>query len=284
MQGRYHNDNLLDSYQGNVNSANSDYYSDDDYTQPMQNQKYSTNNVVSSSSMRLSVLEDKTKSLEKMIRLFEERLTIKEEQKLNDMKNSESSLTIINNLNKKVIYLEKQLNDFITQKNISDRENQEIISNLNKKILSLESQIKNQNSDKKNENNETKNYREEIENIIMNNNEQFGEMIKEQMYNMNMQNENKVNELLNLIQDVNKLFEETENDVNQLKNNYNKLQCDNLNLIRSLSIQSEKLKNIDFILQEVKLLKIKFNEFSIINPEKEEDKFASQYFASMNLK
>lgn len=284
MQGRYHNDNLLDSYQGNVNSANSDYYSDDDYTQPMQNQKYSTNNVVSSSSMRLSVLEDKTKSLEKMIRLFEERLTIKEEQKLNDMKNSESSLTIINNLNKKVIYLEKQLNDFITQKNISDRENQEIISNLNKKILSLESQIKNQNSDKKNENNETKNYREEIENIIMNNNEQFGEMIKEQMYNMNMQNENKVNELLNLIQDVNKLFEETENDVNQLKNNYNKIQCDNLNLIRSLSIQSEKLKNIDFILQEVKLLKIKFNEFSIINPEKEEDKFASQYFASMNLK
>ena len=101
---------------------------------------------------------------------------------------------------------------------------------------------------------------------------------------MNMQNENKENELLNLIQDVNKLFEETENDVNQLKNNYNKIQCDNLNLIRSLSIQSEKLKNIDFILQEVKLLKIKFNEFSIINPEKEEDKFASQYFASMNLK
>ena len=279
MKRNYHNDNLLDNYQININTGNSEYYSDDDYAQPISNQKYSSNAL--DPSIRITLLEDKTKSLEKTLRLFEDRLTIKEEQKINEIKNSESSLTIISNLNKKITYLENQLNEFIKQKNISDIENQKIISNLNNKILTLESQINNINSDK---NNEKQNYRKEIENIIISNNEQFGEMIKEQMYNLNMQNENKVNELLKLIQDLNKLLEDNENDVYQLKNNYNKMQCDNLNIIRSLSIQSEKLKIIDFILQEIKRLKIKFNEFCYIYPGKEEDKFVKQYLDDNDYK
>ena len=50
---------------------------------------------INSTTMRISILEDRTKSLEKMLRLFEERLNIKEEEKLNDMKTYDSNNAMI---------------------------------------------------------------------------------------------------------------------------------------------------------------------------------------------
>ena len=74
--------------------------------------------------MRISVLEDRTKSLEKMLRLFEERLNLKEEEKFSEIKNIESTSNIINKLNKKIKYLEKQIQDLLTQKQISYEQNE----------------------------------------------------------------------------------------------------------------------------------------------------------------
>ena len=69
-----------------------------------RNLRYNDKNKIkiNSTTMRISVLEDRTKSLEKMLRLFEERINLKEEEKLDEIKNKETSINIINKLNKKI--------------------------------------------------------------------------------------------------------------------------------------------------------------------------------------
>ena len=110
-------------------------------------------------------------------------------------------------------------------------------------------------------------------------------MIQEKIYNFNVENENKINELLNLIQDINKMVEENENKLNLLNTNFNKFQNDNVNIIQMLSIQDEKINNIDFMIEEIQNLKVKFNEItSNIEDRNEEDKFAKEFLSSIRIK
>ena len=248
--------------------------------------------------MRISVLEDRTKSLEKMLRLFEERINLKEEEKLNDMKNIESNSNLINKLNKKIKNLEKKLEDFMEQKKASDQKNEKIIYELTERIKFLEETKKNKNSEiNVNMNNDLNekdfSLNEKSTNIIMNdfneliknNNLQIDEFIQEKIYNYSVENENKINELLNLIQDMNKIVEENESKINLLNSNFNKFQNDNVNIIEMLSIQDEKINNIDFIIEEIKKLKISFNEItSNIEDKNEEEKFAKEFLNSVRIK
>ena len=55
--------------------------------------------------------------------------------------------------------------------------------------------------------------------IIKNNNLQIDEYIQEKIFNSNIDNENKINELLNLIHDINKIVEENENKINLINSN-----------------------------------------------------------------
>ena len=57
------------------------YYLDENEERSIRiNDKYNKNLIkINSTTMRISVLEDRTKSLEKMLRLFEERLNLKED-------------------------------------------------------------------------------------------------------------------------------------------------------------------------------------------------------------
>ena len=243
--------------------------------------------------MRISVLEDRTKSLEKMLRLFEERLNLKEEEKANDLKNIESNSNLINKLNKKIKYLEKQLTDFVAQKQISDQENEKKIEKLNERIQFLETQIKNGQNAHNDMNEKGFSLNEKSSNIIMNdfneliknNNLQMDELIQEKIYNANVDNENKINELLNLIQEINKIVEENENKINLLSTNFNKFQNDNVNVIQMLSIQDEKINSIDYVNEEIQKLKLKFNEItSLFEDKNEEDKFAKEFLNSVRIK
>ena len=258
------------------------------------NEKFNKNLIkINSTTMRISVLEDRTKSLEKMLRLFEERLNLKEEEKANDLKNIESNLNLINKLNKKIKYLEKQLTDFVAQKQISDQENEKKIEKLNERILFLETQIKNGQNAHNDINEKEFSLNEKNSNIIMNNfneliknnNLQMDELIQEKIYNANVDNENKINELLNLIQEINKIVEENENKINLLSTNFNKFQNDNVNVIQMLSIQEEKINSIDFVNEEIKKLKLKFNEItSFFDDKNEEEKFTKEFLNSVRIK
>ena len=97
---------------------------------------------VNSTTMRISILEDRTKSLEKMLRLFEERLNIKEEEKFNEMKTYETNNAIISKLTKKIKNLERQMNEMAIQKQKTEEENNKTINALNERIKILEEQIK----------------------------------------------------------------------------------------------------------------------------------------------
>ena len=258
------------------------------------NEKFNKNLIkINSTTMRISVLEDRTKSLEKMLRLFEERLNLKEEEKANDLKNIESNSNLINKLNKKIKYLEKQLTDFVAQKQISDQENEKKIEKLNERILFLETQIKNGQNAHNDINEKEFSLNEKNSNIIMNNfneliknnNLQMDELIQEKIYNANVDNENKINELLNLIQEINKIVEENENKINLLSTNFNKFQNDNVNVIQMLSIQDEKINSIDYVNEEIQKLKLKFNEItSLFEDKNEEDKFAKEFLNSVRIK
>jgi chromosome segregation ATPase len=258
------------------------------------NEKFNKNLIkINSTTMRISVLEDRTKSLEKMLRLFEERLNLKEEEKANDLKNIESNSNLINKLNKKIKYLEKQLTDFVAQKQISDQENEKKIEKLNERIKFLETQIKNGQNANNDMNEKDFSLNEKSSNIIMNdfneliksNNLQMDEFIQEKIYNSNVDNENKINELLNLIQEINKIVEENENKINLLNTNFNKFQNDNVNVIQMLSIQEEKINSIDFVNEEIKKLKLKLNEFaSYFEDKNEEEKFTKEFLNSVRIK
>ena len=251
------------------------------------NEKFNKNLIkINSTSMRISVLEDRTKSLEKMLRLFEERLNLKEEEKANDLKNIQSNSNLINKLNKKIKYLEKQLTEFTAQKQISDQENEKKIEKLNERIQFLETQIKNGQKANNDMNEKSSNIiMNDFNELIKSNNLQIDEFIQEKIYNANVDNENKINELLNLIQEINKIVEDNENKINLLSTNFNKFQNDNVNVIQMLSIQDEKINSIDFVNEEIKKLKLKFNEIaSFFEDKNEEDKFAKEFLNSVRIK
>ena len=247
---------------------------------------------INSTVMRISVLEDRMKSLEKMLRLYEERINIKEEEKINEIKSLESNNAIISKLTKKVKNLEKKVEDMTIQKLKAEAENSKIIEDLNKKIKNLEEIIKmnnNQNEEINNINNEDINKNinrnlineEENANIILND---FNEIMEEKIYNASMDNENKINELLNLIHDLNKILEENEDKIDVLTNNFNKFQSDNVNIIQMMSIQEEKINNIDFLYEEIHKLKNEIHNLaSNLDDKNEEEKFTKQFLNSTRL-
>jgi chromosome segregation ATPase len=270
------------------------YYEESQDENFKMNDKFNKNLIkINSTTMRISVLEDRTKSLEKMLRLFEERMNLKEEEKANDLKGIEANSNLINKLNKKIKYLEKQLTDFIAQKQISDQENEKKIEKLNERIQFLETQIKNGQNANNDLNEKEFSLNEKSSNIIMNdfneliksNNLQMDEFIQEKIYNSNVDNENKINELLNLIQEINKIVEENENQISLLNTNFNKFQNDNVNVIQMISIQEEKINSIDFVNEEIKKLKLKLNEFaSYFEDKNEEEKFTKEFLNSVRIK
>ena len=273
------------------------YYDEKEERNLRLNDKYNKNQIkINSTTMRISVLEDRTKSLEKMLRLFEERLNLKEEEKLAEIKNIESSTNIINKLNKKIKNLEKQIKEITTQNQIKEEQNAKKIAELTARVDFLEGKPpKNPTIINTNEDLNVKDIslNDKSSNILMcdfneilkNNNLQIDEYIQEKIYNSNIENENKINELLNLIQDINKIVEENENKINSLNLNFNKFQNDNVNIIQMISIQEEKIKNVDYMFEEIKKLKIKFNELaSNFDDKNEEAKFTKEFLNSVRIK
>ena len=263
------------------------YYEESQDENLKTNDQFNKNFIkTNSTTMRISVLEDRTKSLEKMLRLFEERLNLKEEEKANDLKGIESNSNLINKLNKKIKYLEKQLTEFTAQKQISDQENEKKIEKLNERIQFLESQIKNEQKVNNDMNEKSSNIiMNDFNELIKSNNLQMDEFFQEKIYSANVENENKINELLNLIQEINKIVEENENKINILSTNFNKFQNDNVNVIQMLSIQEEKINSIDFMNEEIKKLKMKFNEIaSFFEDKNEEEKFTKEFLNSVRIK
>ena len=82
--------------------------------------------------------------------------------------------------------------------------------------------------------------------------------MNEKINEFNIFNENRINELLVLMHDINKIIEENEIKVNKFNEKVEKMQKDNLNIIKYISLQEQKINNFDLIMNEINNLKEKF--------------------------
>ena len=262
----------------NMNEANPDYNA------PII---YNNDNNLISSQMRMSNIESRLLTMEKMMKYFDEFLHLKEEEKLNNLTSLELSSNIPTNVNELVIKinnLEKKLDLIQKQKQQSDIENEKIIKNLNNKIEFLEKIINSNNYsqnyiNKKNpeenniNNNQLDNFTlnaEKEQKSIEDKNLEIGEIIKNRLDEI--YSNNKINEILKLIEEINKIAEDNEFNINELNENIRKIQNDNLTLIKVVAIHSEKINSIDYLLNEVTNLKNKyFKLLTLANNSNEEN-------------
>ena len=250
------------------------------------NENYSGNNIpklntnssnLISTQMRMSNIESRLTTMEKMMKYFDEFIHLKEEEKMNNLNSLELSSNIpVNELILKINNLEKKLDLMQKQKQQSDIENEKIIKNLNDKIEFLEKLINTNNLSQNlinknipqenniNNNNEEDNFTLNANNdnkILDKKNLEIEEIIKNKLDEI--YNNNKIKEILKLIEDINKVAEDNEFNINEQNENIRKIQNDNLTLIKVVAIHSEKINSIDYILNELTNLKNKY--FKIVN-------------------
>ena len=250
------------------------------------NENYSGNNIpklntnssnLISTQMRMSNIESRLTTMEKMMKYFDEFIHLKEEEKMNNLNSLELSSNIpVNELILKINNLEKKLDLMQKQKQQSDIENEKIIKNLNDKIEFLEKLINTNNLSQNlinknipqenniNNNNEEDNFTLNANNdnkILDKNNLEIEEIIKNKLDEI--YSNNKIKEILKLIEDINKVAEDNEFNINEQNENIRKIQNDNLTLIKVVAIHSEKINSIDYILNELTNLKNKY--FKIVN-------------------
>ena len=250
------------------------------------NENYSGNNIpklntnssnLISTQMRMSNIESRLTTMEKMMKYFDEFIHLKEEEKMNNLNSLELSSNIpVNELILKINNLEKKLDLMQKQKQQSDIENEKIIKNLNDKIEFLEKLINTNNlsqylinknipqENNINNNNEEDNFTLNANNdnkILDKNNLEIEEIIKNKLDEI--YSNNKIKEILKLIEDINKVAEDNEFNINEQNENIRKIQNDNLTLIKVVAIHSEKINSIDYILNELTNLKNKY--FKIVN-------------------
>ena len=252
-----------------------------------KNNYQNSNNSVSN-DLRIISLENRVETLEKMLKYLDEFIHLKEEEKNNDFQisNNES----INILNSQVQNLQKKIDD---SKIEEMGKKIEIINNTLE--IQNNSGINNNKRQNKNFNNFSSNITfmkekekiinekiNEFNNIIKNNELVIDGLIKEKLSSNNIQIENKLNNILNVIEDLNKIVEENEYSINEIKENFRKIQQDNIDVIKEMSIQTEKYNQIDFLIEQISQLKEKYGKLLNIfdSNENEEDKFIKQYLSS----
>ena len=121
---------------------------------------------------------------------------------------------------------------------------------------------------------------QEVDGLLRKNDTMTDQKIKEKLNSINIQTQNKINEILNVIQDINKITEDNEFAINELKDNFRKIQQENIDVIKEMSIQTEKLKQIDYTIEQLGIMKEKYGKLISIfdDNQKEEDKFIEQNF------
>ena len=291
-----------------INERNFSYYMNDNREKKDYNYNFSNsfngsnndNNLISS-NMRMSNIESRLNTMEKMMKYFDEFIHLKEEEKLNNLSSLEISSNIpsyINDLITKINKLEKELDNLKKQKQKSELENSKIIENLKNKINFLEQIINNNKINFDNKENNINNTNSQNEkkfnlNFLMEQNDKgnFNKNVELEEFLQNKLNEiysnNKISEMLYLIEDINKIAEDNEFNINEQNENIRKIQNDNLTLIKIVAVHSEKINNIDYILNELSNLKNKFFQIESAvnnsNNQKEEEIFANEFIAKYKV-
>ena len=248
-------------------SNNNAYFNDNTINNNLllKNQNHNIDN--NSNIVRISNLEDRMFSLEKMLQYLDEFIHLKEEEKNNNQLN-----ILIEPLVIKINILEKEIKNLKKEK----EENKKQISELNNKIINLEKKIENYNYNEMQDIIYSLSDKEKKLNLLINDfsditkesNIMIDNKMNEKINEINIFNENRINELLVLIHDINKIIEENEIKINKFNENVEKIQKDNINIIKYISVQEQKFNSFELIINEINNLKEKFfllNDFNYNN-------------------
>ena len=211
-------------------------------------------------SLRFKTLEHRLNNLEQSTFQIKKSINVSEIDKISTNNNTiiQSKIDKIDLLEREIISLKEQNNN-----------NNKIISELRNKITFLEenicksgnisdvSYIINSLSDKEKKLNLLA---KDLSDLIMRNEQIVNNVIEEKFSGFNIKNENRINELLTLIQDINKIVDQNENNMGNINLNIEKMYKDNAEIIKVVSIQDQKIKEIDFIEKEINNLKSKYTE------------------------
>jgi hypothetical protein len=243
------------------------------------NQLNNNNKNKISTELRISNLENRVNTLEKMLKFYEQMLKLREEER-------ETNIILSNNetfsiINSKIEILENKIETIHKENNTKLNELNLILESINQRIENQNDEVIKSNYRNIIDNNEKKNI-DKNNNDLFSNNEIITEIIEDKINSINIHTENKLEEVLNVIQDINKITEENEFSINEMKENFRQLQNDNIDIIKQVSIHSEKLKTLDFLISQISELKEKFNSLISIFSENEieEGKFSDFYFSN----
>ena len=81
--------------------------------------------------------------------------------------------------------------------------------------------------------------------------------INEKINEYNIFNENRINELLSLIKNINQIIEKNESNFGKINEDIKVIQKDNLNIIKILTIQEQKFNNFELINNDINSIKEK---------------------------
>jgi hypothetical protein len=202
-------------------------------------------------------LEDRISSLEKMLQYLDEFIHLKQEEKDTDFQNN----LMIDQLNVKINLLEKEIRILHKEKN----ENKKIIIELNNKIQSLERQINNNNYNNmqdiifslSNKEKKLNMLMDDFQNMSKNADLIINNKLTEKINEFNIFNENRIGELLELIQSINKVIEQNNFKMTKFNETLQNIHKDNLNLVKIISVQEQKFNSFDLINNEINGMKEK---------------------------
>jgi hypothetical protein len=232
--------------------------------QSINNDQFSNYSI----DLRLNNMERRLDNTEKMLRFYEELLRLKQEEKENEYKIDQNKLSEIN---QKVGSLEEMIK--ILSKKINDQ-NEVIDSKIGvyDKKLSRFTDTKNTIGDF------YASKLSELEALIKKNDILFENVLDERIATMSSNIDSKLEEFLNILNEVGKTTEQNEFTIVESKENIRMLQNDHLDFIKIVSILKEKSDSLDYIMSQVTDLKLKYGKIVNIYGEhsQEEDKFLNK--------
>ena len=251
-----------------------------------------------SEDLRIVSLENRVETMEKMLKYLDEFIHLKEEEKNNEFQiTNNESINILNNQvqNLQMRFDNSQIDEIPKQIEIINNKLGIQNSNFsfNKKRDNIRDILNQNNYNKYSQNIELMQNRgnflnekiQEVDGLLRKNDTMIDQIIKEKLNSINIQTQNKINEILNVIQDINKITEENEFAINELKEHFRKIQQENIDVIKEMSIQTEKLKQIDYAIEQIGQMKEKYGKLISIfdDNQKEEDKFIEQYLGPKEI-
>jgi hypothetical protein len=221
-----------------------------------------------SNEIRISNLERRLDNAEKMLKFYEEMFRLKEEEKKNELKIDHN----------KILDLSKSLVKMEENQKILNRKIKEQNDLINEKFELIEKKLVKFNDTKSSVGEFYANKLAEIESMYNKNDLIYENMVDEKVNNLQINTDNKLEEILQLLNDISKNCENNEFNIVESRETIRMIQNDHLNFIKIVSILKEKADSIDYLVSQITELKQRYNNLIQMYNEQsvEEDKFLNK--------